>query len=116
MSSLIESDAWHDLAAHRDELADVHMREQFRADPGRAERFTVEACGNGRGEHAVCVHCGDNHVWFGIEPASAVGVLVPHQSAFTVKAISGVGEKVDVAHLHPRRLPLLFQTASSIPL
>ncbi len=45
MSSLTESDAWHDLAAHRDELADVHMREQFRADPGRAERFTLEACG-----------------------------------------------------------------------
>ncbi|MGO4431242.1 glucose-6-phosphate isomerase, partial [Streptomyces sp. MCAF7] len=32
---------WNALAAHRQELGDVHLRELFAQDPERAERFTV---------------------------------------------------------------------------
>lgn len=32
---------WRALADHRDEMAPVHLRELFAADPGRADRFTA---------------------------------------------------------------------------
>ena len=37
--------AWQALEAHADELRDMHLRELFAADPGRAERLTGEAAG-----------------------------------------------------------------------
>jgi glucose-6-phosphate isomerase len=33
--------AWTELAAHRDELGDTHLRELFAADPGRAQRYAL---------------------------------------------------------------------------
>jgi len=45
MSRLTESPAWKALESHRTQLAHVHMRELFRADPDRATRFSVEAAG-----------------------------------------------------------------------
>jgi len=37
--------AWAGLEAHQRRLRDVHMRELFDGDPGRCERFSLEACG-----------------------------------------------------------------------
>jgi glucose-6-phosphate isomerase len=37
--------AYQALAAHHEALAPQHLRDLFAADPGRAERFTREACG-----------------------------------------------------------------------
>jgi len=37
--------AWKALAVHQDELANVHMRDLFAEDPGRSDRFSVDACG-----------------------------------------------------------------------
>jgi glucose-6-phosphate isomerase len=45
MSALTESPAWTALEAHARELEGVRMRDLFAADPGRAERFSAEACG-----------------------------------------------------------------------
>ncbi|MCH2172849.1 glucose-6-phosphate isomerase [Myxococcota bacterium] len=36
-----ESDAWRSLNAHRDEVAELHMRDLFRDDPERFERFSL---------------------------------------------------------------------------
>jgi glucose-6-phosphate isomerase len=33
---------WHALARHRDETAGTHLRDLFDADPGRAERYTLQ--------------------------------------------------------------------------
>ncbi|MFI0899888.1 glucose-6-phosphate isomerase [Streptomyces sp. NPDC020983] len=33
---------WHALAKHRDETAGTHLRDLFDADPGRAERYTLQ--------------------------------------------------------------------------
>ncbi|MFI0942451.1 glucose-6-phosphate isomerase [Streptomyces sp. NPDC021020] len=33
---------WHALAKHRDETAGTHLRDLFEADPGRAERYTLQ--------------------------------------------------------------------------
>lgn len=33
---------WHALAKHREELGETHLRELFAADPGRAERYTLQ--------------------------------------------------------------------------
>ena len=44
-SPLRSTAAWQALAAHADELRDVHLRELFAADPDRAERLTGEAAG-----------------------------------------------------------------------
>jgi glucose-6-phosphate isomerase len=41
MSAITRSPAWRALAAHRDEIAAVHMRELFAADAGRFERFSL---------------------------------------------------------------------------
>ena len=42
MSVLTESPAWKALAAHRDEMQKVHLRELFAQDPRRFERFSLE--------------------------------------------------------------------------
>jgi len=42
MTALTQSPAWQALARHRDALRDVHMRDLFAADPGRAEAFSIE--------------------------------------------------------------------------
>ena len=44
-SSLTASPAWHALLAHWESLRGTHLRELFAADPGRGERFAVEAAG-----------------------------------------------------------------------
>jgi glucose-6-phosphate isomerase len=45
MSALRERSTWTTLEAHRDELADVHLRTLFAEDPGRGERLTAEGAG-----------------------------------------------------------------------
>jgi glucose-6-phosphate isomerase len=45
MSELTGSAAWRALRAHHVEIADVHLRDLFVADPGRGERFTADAAG-----------------------------------------------------------------------
>jgi hypothetical protein len=40
-----ETKAWRALRAHHAEVKDVHLRELFAQDPGRAERFAVEGAG-----------------------------------------------------------------------
>jgi glucose-6-phosphate isomerase len=42
---LRERPAWKALERHQGQIAGRHLRELFAADPGRAERFTVEAAG-----------------------------------------------------------------------
>ncbi len=42
---LRERPAWRALERHHGQIAGRHLRELFAADPGRAERFTVEAAG-----------------------------------------------------------------------
>ncbi len=42
LTSLLE---WRILEQHFQEIRDLHLRELFRDDPGRAERFSVEDCG-----------------------------------------------------------------------
>ncbi len=37
--------AWQALVEHQAKIKDVHLREMFAADPGRAERFTVSGAG-----------------------------------------------------------------------
>jgi len=44
-SDLTDSPAWQALVQHHRELAGVHMRDLFDADPGRFERFAHGACG-----------------------------------------------------------------------
>ncbi len=45
MSDLTHSPAWQDLAAHRAEVAPLHMRDLFAADPDRFARFSLSAAG-----------------------------------------------------------------------
>jgi glucose-6-phosphate isomerase len=45
MSDLTESPAWTALARHAETLAGTTMRALFAADPGRADRFTLDAAG-----------------------------------------------------------------------
>jgi glucose-6-phosphate isomerase len=42
MSALTESPAWRALAAHRDEMTSVHVRDLFAADPKRFGAFSLE--------------------------------------------------------------------------
>jgi glucose-6-phosphate isomerase len=42
MSSLTDSAAWQALAAHRQTIAPLHMRDLFAADPQRFARFSIE--------------------------------------------------------------------------
>jgi glucose-6-phosphate isomerase len=41
MSTLTQSAAWKALAAHRDQIKSVHMRDLFATDPGRFDAFTL---------------------------------------------------------------------------
>ena len=43
--ALTNSPVWKELQAHHGEVAGLHLRELFAADPKRGERLTVEACG-----------------------------------------------------------------------
>lgn len=45
MSSLREKKAWKALEAHYQSFAKQHLRDLFKADPKRAERYTLEAVG-----------------------------------------------------------------------
>ena len=45
MSPITETPEWRALAAHRDELQGLHLRDLFAADAERGERLTVEAEG-----------------------------------------------------------------------
>jgi glucose-6-phosphate isomerase len=45
MTGLTEAASWHALAAHHALIKDTHLRKLFADDPGRAERFSVEASG-----------------------------------------------------------------------
>jgi len=42
-SKLTQSPAWKALQAHQAEIAPVHMREMFAREPGRAQKFSIEA-------------------------------------------------------------------------
>jgi glucose-6-phosphate isomerase len=42
MTALTQSPAWLALARHRDAMRDVHLRDLFAADAGRAEQFSIE--------------------------------------------------------------------------
>ena len=44
-STLTDSPAWKALQAHHAEVAGLHLRQLFAADPTRGDRFTAEACG-----------------------------------------------------------------------
>jgi glucose-6-phosphate isomerase len=41
----IEGPAWRSLEIHYQKIRDLHLRQFFSEDPGRAERFTLEAAG-----------------------------------------------------------------------
>jgi len=43
-SKLTQSPAWKALQAHQAEIADVHMRDLFAREPGRAQKFSLQAC------------------------------------------------------------------------
>jgi len=43
--SLTNSPSWNELRVHYAEVAGLHLRELFAADPQRGEHFTAEACG-----------------------------------------------------------------------
>jgi glucose-6-phosphate isomerase len=45
IQALTNSPVWKELQAHHAEVAGVHLREMFAADPKRGESLTVEACG-----------------------------------------------------------------------
>jgi len=45
MTTLKTTPAWQALAAHHDQIKDVHLRTLFAEDPGRAERFSAEGAG-----------------------------------------------------------------------
>ena len=45
MSPITETPEWRALAAHRDEVEDLHLRDLFATDTDRGERLTVEAEG-----------------------------------------------------------------------
>ena len=44
-SPLRQSSAWQALESHHRELAPIHLRELFAADPARGQRLTAEAAG-----------------------------------------------------------------------
>jgi len=43
--SLTDTPAWKALQSHHNEVAGLHLRELFAADPQRGEKLTAEACG-----------------------------------------------------------------------
>ncbi len=44
-TTLTATPAWTALAAHHERIKDVHLRQLFAEDPGRAERFSAEGAG-----------------------------------------------------------------------
>src|SRR6185437_14607644 len=42
---LLDRPAWRALRAHHAQIASLHLRELFAQDPGRGERFALEAAG-----------------------------------------------------------------------
>ncbi len=44
-SALTRSPAWQKLAAHYEQIGNVHLRQLFADDPGRGQRLTLEALG-----------------------------------------------------------------------
>ena len=44
-SKLTETQAWRALQAHHAKIKDVHLRDLFAQDPGRADRFAVDGAG-----------------------------------------------------------------------
>ena len=45
MTALTATPAWKALSSHHAQIKDVHLRQLFADDPGRAERFSAEAAG-----------------------------------------------------------------------
>ena len=45
VSALTESPAWKALQAHHKSASTLRMKDLFAADPGRADRLKLEACG-----------------------------------------------------------------------
>ena len=45
MSTLTESPAWQALVSHKQAIHSLDLRAEFRSDPDRAERFSIEAVG-----------------------------------------------------------------------
>jgi glucose-6-phosphate isomerase len=45
MTALTETPAWKALSAHHAAIKDIHLRQLFADDPGRAERFAAEGAG-----------------------------------------------------------------------
>lgn len=45
MPSLLQLTEWQALQRHYEQMEGVHLRDLFRKDPDRAERFSLEACG-----------------------------------------------------------------------
>ena len=45
MTALRERPAWHGLRRHYEDIAPLHLRELFAADPGRGERLVAQAAG-----------------------------------------------------------------------
>lgn len=45
MNTLTAAPAWQALAAHYANIKDLHLRQLFAEDPGRAQRFSVEGAG-----------------------------------------------------------------------
>jgi glucose-6-phosphate isomerase len=45
MTALTATPTWRALATHHAEIAQIHLRTLFAADPGRAERFSAEGAG-----------------------------------------------------------------------
>ncbi|HYA41269.1 MAG TPA: hypothetical protein VEF34_08195, partial [Syntrophobacteraceae bacterium] len=44
-AQLTANPVWNELKSHYQKIRDIHLRKLFAEDPGRAERFTVEAAG-----------------------------------------------------------------------
>ncbi|MFA6020622.1 MAG: glucose-6-phosphate isomerase [Rhodospirillales bacterium] len=45
MPALDTTKSWQDLSAHAGRIENMHLRDEFASDPGRAQRFTFEAAG-----------------------------------------------------------------------
>ena len=45
LKSTSKKSAWVDLAAHYEKLRGMHLRQLFKEDPKRGERYTLEATG-----------------------------------------------------------------------
>ena len=50
---------WKELAAHQSIVADLHLRELFASNPGRAETMTVSAPPTAGSSATICCLFGD---------------------------------------------------------